>query len=314
MTTVAGVDLGATTVRAAIAGADGALRETATEPTPSDRTAILEAIASVLQRAADWSEVPLSDLAAVGIGTMGPLDHAAGVVVDPPNVPGVNRIPVVEAVGRVYDGPVVLNNDAAAGAIGGRYYGDGDYSNHVYLTLSSGIGAGAIVDGTVLHGARGNAAEIGHVTLAPESNQRCGCGGTGHWEVLCSGRHVPETVRTVAADSDIETDLELAQVTAPDLFEAVGSDPLADRVADRLAAWNTLGVATLVHAYDPEQVHVGGSVATNNPETVVAPIRRRLADHVIGDPPTVEVTPLGDDAVLYGAVASVLASERADHR
>ncbi|WP_340101502.1 ROK family protein [Salinibaculum salinum] len=309
MTAVAGVDLGATTVRAAIADGDGTLRETATEPTPTDRNAILEAIQSVLQTAADRAGVPVADLAAVGIGTMGPLDHAAGVVIDPPNVSGVDRIPVVETVERIYDGPVVLNNDAVAGAIGGRYYGEGDCSNYVYLTISSGIGAGAIVDGTVLHGARGNAAEIGHVTLAPESNQRCGCGGTGHWEALCSGRHIPETVRTVAADSDIETDLDPTQVTASELFDAVGSDPLADRVVDRLAAWNTLGVATLVHAYDPEQIHVGGSVATNNPETVVAPIQRRLADHVIGDPPTVEVTPFGDDAVLHGAVASVLAGD-----
>jgi glucokinase len=313
MTTVAGLDLGATTIRAAIADGSGNLEETVTERTPADREAIVETIRAVLQTVADGAGIHLEKLAAVGIASMGPLDEGAGTVVDPPNVPGVDRIPVVEAVERVFDGPVVFNNDAIAGAIGGRYYGDGDRSNFVYLTISSGIGAGAIVDGTVLRGASGNAAEIGHVTLAPESDRRCGCGGTGHWEALCSGRHIPDTVRDVATETDSETDLDLAQLTAPELFEAVGSDPLADLAVEQLADWNALGVATLVHAYDPELVHVGGSVATNNPETVMAPIRRRLPGLVVGDPPTVEVTPLGDDAVLHGAVASTLAGNRLEH-
>lgn len=312
MTVVAGIDLGATTVRAALADGDGSLRETVTEPTPADRGAIVKTLGRLLQTATERAGFLVEELAAVGIGTMGPLDHAAGVVVGPPNVPGVDRIPVVEAVERVYDGPIVLNNDAVAGAIGGQYYVERECSNFVYLTISSGIGAGAIVDGNVLHGANGNAAELGHVTLAPESTQRCGCGGTGHWEALCSGRNIPETVRRIATECDTETNLRLDQVTALDLFDAVGSDPLADRVVDRLADWNALGVATVVHAYDPELIHVGGSVATNNPETVVVPIQSRLPDLIVGDTPTVKVTPLGGDAVLRGAVASTLSAECRD--
>lgn len=313
MTTVAGIDLGATTVRAALADEDGTVHETATEPTPNDRVAIVETIATLLQTVADSGGVSVDELEAVGIGTMGPLDHAAGSVVDPPNVPGVDRIPVVEAVERVYRGDIVLNNDAIAGAIGGRYYSDEDRSNYVYLTISSGIGAGAIVDGHVLHGRNGNAAEMGHVTLAPESDRRCGCGATGHWEAFCAGSHIPDTAREIAVENDIKTNLELAELTAPELFAAIGSDPLADRVVQRLARWNALGVATLIHAYDPELVHVGGSVATNNPETVVSPIRSRLPDLVVSEPPPVKVTPLGADAVLYGAVASALLGERSEH-
>jgi glucokinase len=314
MTTVAGLDLGATTVRTALADERGRLLATTTEPTPGDRKAVVDVIQRSLTRAADGAGIPLDAVAAVGIGSMGPLDHAAGAVVDPPNLPGVDEVPVVEAVSGVHDGEIVLFNDAVAAAIGERFYADDPPANLVYLTISSGIGAGAIVDGNVLHGATGNAAEMGHITVAPDSDQRCGCGDTGHWEALCSGRAIPETARTVAAEAGVDTEFDLADLTAPDLFDDAGSDPLADRVLDRLAAYNTMGVAALVHAYDPAVVHVGGGVAANNPEAVVDPIRRRLPAHLVGETPTVAVTPLGADATLRGAVAGALGALDGDYR
>lgn len=155
---------------------------------------------------------------------------------------------------------------------------------------------------------------MGHVTVAPDSDQRCGCGDTGHWEALCSGRAIPETARTIAAKAELETRLDLTDLTAPELFDAVGSDPLADRVVERLAAYNTLGVAALAHAYDPAVVHVGGGVATNNPEAILDPLRRRLPAHLVGDAPTVAVTPLGSDATLRGAVACALGALDGEYR
>jgi glucokinase len=313
MRPVAGLDIGATTIRAAVADDDGHLQATATEPTPEDSDAAVDTIQTVLRSVADGADIPFESVSAVGIGSMGPLDHDAGCVLDPPNVPGVERIPVLAAVEALHDGRIVLHNDAIAAAIGERYYSEKPIDNLVYLTLSSGIGAGAIVDGEVLSGSTGNAAELGHITVAPDSQQRCGCGGVGHWEALCSGHAIPRTARSVAEETDIETDLDLGAVTAPDIFEAVGTDPLADRVVERLAEWNALGVAAAIHAYDPETIHIGGAVATNNPDAIVDRLRRRLPAHVIGEVPTVAVTPLGSDAVLRGAVASAL-EQGADRR
>ena len=307
MTTVAGLDVGATTVRAALADEHGEMLSTATEPTPTaSRDDVVEAIQTVLSTAADGAGIPLDSVATIGIGAMGPLDSETGSIVDPPNVPGIDRIPVVDAVRRFHDGDIVFRNDATAGVIGERFYADGDCENLVYLTLSSGIGAGAIVNGHVLRGATGNAAEMGHVMLAPDTGRQCGCGGVGHWEALCSGHNIPATVRTLAADAGVETALDLDSLSTPELFDAVGTDPLADIVVERLADWNAQGVAALVHAYDPERIAVGGAVATSNPETVIDPLRRRLPAFVVGDSPTVDVTALGSDAVLRGGIASAL--------
>lgn len=305
--TVAGVDLGATTVRAAIADDNGDLLAAATEPTPrGSGEAVADAIEAVLVGAADRAGVQFAAVDAVGIGSMGPLDTAGGAVVGPPNLPDVDRIPVVDAVRRRYGGPVALHNDAVAGAIGERFAGDERLDDLAYVTISTGIGVGAVVDGQVLSGATGNAAELGHVTLEPESDQTCGCGGTGHWEALCSGANVASTVRALAAETDRDTEMDLADLDARSVYEAAGSDPLATYAVERLADWNARGVATVVHAYDPAHVRLGGGVATNNPDSVVGAIRRRLPDHVVTEVPTVGVAANGENAVLRGAVASVL--------
>jgi predicted NBD/HSP70 family sugar kinase len=126
------------------------------------------------------------------------------------------------------------------------------------------------------------------------------------WEALCSGRAIPRTAQRIAEESAVETGLDLPGVSEADVFDAVGTDPPADRVVDRLSAWNALGVAAAIHAYHPARIHVGGAVATNSPGTVVDPLRDRVSTHVVGEAPPVAVTPLGSDAVLRGAVASVL--------
>jgi len=307
MTHVAGLDIGASTVRAGVAVADGSLLDSHQEefaPTdPGDATAT---VTGVLLEAIAQAGVDEDVIEAVGIGSMGPLDRSAGALIDPPNVPDIDRLRLVEPVAAALDCPVTLYNDAVAGVIGERYYGDGQRQHICYVTISTGIGVGAIVDGTVLHGERGNAGELGHLTLEPDSSRQCGCGGTGHWEALCSGGNLGATTRELAAVADCGTTLDLSAVDAPTLFAAAGSDPLADYVLDRVGAWNARGIAAVTQSYDPSTIHIGGGVAINNRDRIIGDIRRRLPDHVVGTVPAVEPATKGRDAVLCGAIAGVL--------
>lgn len=307
MSLVAGIDVGASTVRAAIADEEGTLSGRASAALPHSGGAdATEAVVETLRRAIGDAAASPGAIDGTAIGSMGPLDVDAGAVVDPPNVPGVDHVPLVDPVAAVVDSPVELYNDAVAGVIGVQYEADRPPENLVYVTISSGIGIGAIVDGRVLRGATGNAGELGHVVLEPDSGRRCGCGRTGHWEALCSGANLGETVRQVAADADVATELDLDAVDAPALFDAAGSDPLADHVLEQVGRWNARGIATVVHAYDPSVVHIGGGVSINNPQRVLDPIQKHLPDLVVGDPPTVTVAPTGRDTVLRGAVAAAL--------
>ncbi|WP_255149960.1 ROK family protein [Halorarius halobius] len=299
----AGIDVGATNTRAVVANATGEVRGRARDRTTrvSDGDRVAEEVVGVLREACGGAGVGPDDLKAVGIGAIGPQDDRGGVV-DPPNHPA-DRIPLVAAVEAATGASVRLRNDAVAGVIAERRFADAP-DNAVYLTLSSGVGAGVVVDGHVLTGSGGNAAEVGHITVDSTGAVACGCGGRGHWEAYAAGTNLPAYARHVHGEG-VETDLDLGEVTAPDLF-AAPDDPLAAEVLDRLARWNTLGAAALVHAYAPDLVSVGGAVACNNPAAVVDPVRERLPDHVVTSVPEVRVTPLGDEVVVRGALALAL--------
>jgi glucokinase len=313
-----GVDLGATNVRAVVGD------ETATvlgsdacgTPRGPNGIAVTEAVLSVVRDACAAAGVNPGEIAAAGIGSIGPLDLAAGVVLGPANLPDtVERIPLVGPVSRLLDTEeVYLHNDTNAGVIGERFHSERNPDDMVYLTVSSGIGAGVAVDGTVLAGWDGNAGEVGHMTLDPQGFMTCGCGHDGHWEAYCSGSNIPAYARELHAEDPIETTLPMGDpdFSAVDVFEAAGEDTFADHVIDQLAHWNAMGVANVIHAYAPLVVSVGGAVAINNPERVLDPIREKLAEMVFINVPEIRLTNLGDEVVVKGALASALTAGTGD--
>jgi len=315
MARVVGVDLGATNVRAAVADGKGSVLSVSRRSTPQGPTGIdvTEAVLDCVRAACRDAGVSTDSIAAVGVGSIGPLDLAAGTVEGPANLPDVGTIPLVGPLSELVDSErVYLHNDTSAGVIGERFYADRTPADMVYLTISSGIGAGVCVDGEVLTGWDGNAGEVGHSVVDPRGEMRCGCGRPGHWEAYCSGENIPRYARHIAETEDVPTDLELADVDAADVFAAADRDELAARTVDAVAEWNAVGVTNLVQAYAPIVVYVGGAVALNNPERVLDPVRESLADSVLNNVPDLELTTLGDDVVLRGAVASALTDGTGD--
>ncbi|WP_338737654.1 ROK family protein [Haloplanus salilacus] len=315
MTHLLGIDIGGTNLRAAVADSDGTVVGRAERSTPAGSDAITEATLGLVDRACADARVDASDTVAAGIGSMGPIDRAAGTLVDPPNAQGIDEpVRLVEPLrDRLGTDAVELHNDATCGAIAERAAGMAE--NLVYLTLSTGIGAGAVVDGDVLVGAGGNAAEIGHVTVDPRGRLTCGCGGDGHWEAYCGGKNVPRYAAHLRRESGdgIETDLpaDASAFTAKAVFDRAGDDDdLADLVVERIGRWNAIGVAAAVQAFAPTRIVLGGAVALENPDAILDPIREGIPRRVSIDPPEIGLTDLGADAVLQGAV--MIARRRAD--
>lgn len=308
-----GVDLGATTIRAVVGDRAGRVAGADRRPTPRGQTgvAVTDAVLDAVRDACADAGVAPEAIVAAGVGAIGPLDRGAGTTVDPANLPDVDRVPLTGPLRTlVSTDRVFLHNDATAGAIGERFFGDGE-ENLVYLTLSTGIGAGAVVDGHVLSGWGGNAAEVGHVTVDPDGRP-CGCGGAGHWEAYCGGANVPDYARDL---HDCEaTRLDLATADAATVFDAdAAGDDFARRVVDRIGRWNAVGVATVVHAYAPRVVAVGGGVARNNPDRVLGPIREGLSAHVhVASTPEIRLTDRDGDAVVRGALASAITGGTGD--
>ena len=314
-----GVDLGATNVRAAVADDEGDVLAVHRADTPNGPTgiAVTEAVLECIREACEAAGVDPATVRAAGIGSIGPLDLAEGAVDNPANLPDtIDRIPLTGPVGELVDSDrVYLHNDTVAGVIGERYYSDRNPDDMVYLTISSGIGAGVCVDGEVLAGWDGNAGEVGHMVVDPQGRRTCGCGREGHWEAYCSGNNIPKYARLLAEDGGrFDTDLPLddPDFSAVDVFASAGEDEFADHVVEQVAHWNALGVANVAQAYAPLVVYVGGAVALNNESLVVDPIRERIGDLVFNNVPDVQLTNLGDDVVLKGAIASALTEGTGD--
>ncbi|MFB6096493.1 MAG: ROK family protein [Haloferacaceae archaeon] len=299
-----GVDLGATNLRAVVGDADAELaradRRTPQGPTGDEVT---EAVLDCVRRACERAGVAPAGVDAAGIASMGPLDRAAGAVVAPPNVP-VDRIDLVDPLRSLLGTQrVTLRNDAVAGVVGERALG-GAPPDAVYLTLSTGIGAGASVDGHVLSGHRGNAAEVGHVVVDADGRLTCGCGGPGHWEAYCSGSGIPRLAALLAEETDLSTSLPVEDGTldAATVFARADQDPLARRTIAAVTRRNVVGLVATIHAFAPEAVRVGGAVALENAERLLPPLRERLPAHLVADVPSIELAELGADAPLLGAL------------
>jgi glucokinase len=300
--TYVAVDLGATNVRAAV-GDEGQLRCKVSERTERSRGA--EGISEQIVR---LIEALPGGFRAIGVGSIGPVDLGSGCVVNSPNIP-FKRIPVVEPLKKHFQVPVAMLNDCSTAVLGERDYGAGrGLSNIVYVTLSTGLGGGAIVDGHLLVGKDGNAVEIGHLTIEADSPLICGCGKRGHWEAYCSGSNIPNLARLMLENYLGETCLRAERypkaLTAERIFNAARSgDPAAKDIVSRIGEVNAIGFADVVNVFDPEVLTIGGSIALNNPDLVIGPIMDGIDKHLINRRPKIIVSPLGEDAVLYGALA-----------
>ncbi len=315
----AGVDLGATNIRAAVANEEAEILALARRETPPGPTGIdvTEAVLRALREACESADVEPVTVEAAGIGSFGPFDLAAGTIENPANLPDtVETVPLTGPIEELIDSErVYLHNDTIAGVIGERFHADRNPDDMVYLTISSGIGAGVCVDGNVLSGWDGNAGEVGHMTIDPEGLRTCGCGHDGHWEAYCSGNNIPKYARLLYQDApeyDTALPIEDPDFSAVDVFEHAGNDEFARYVIEQVGHWNAMGVANIVHAYAPLVIYVGGAVAINNPELTLGPIREKLEEMVFVNIPQIELTTLGDDVVLHGAIASAMTGGTGD--
>lgn len=302
---VSGVDIGATKTRVGLFTLDCELLYVKTIPTPQegDDTAIARAVVSEIRRLASAAG---GRIVSVGVGTVGPLDIRRGDVTGAPNVRARSfrlKAPIEEALGVT----TYVVNDCAAAVWGEYLVGAGRGGrNVVYVTLSTGIGGGAVVDGHLLFGKDGNAHEVGHMVLDYSGKFTCGCGGLGHWEGIASGANIPRTANILANEwVGPETEAyrrALGGSLAPEVLFSywASGDPFAERLVRFLAEVDAAGLASTVNVYDPEVLTVGGSVATKNPgffELIV----RGMGKYLINRAPRVLLTPLGDNAVLIGA-------------
>ncbi len=208
-----GIDLGGTNIKSGVVDNDGrALSsvsvETQAEAGPEVGLDNLVAAGSqaVKESGLDWARV-----AAVGLGSPGTMDIDGGMLLEPPNLPGWNDLPIRQLLADRLQKPVVLQNDGNAAAFGEYWVGAGkDTHSLVMFTLGTGIGGGIVVGGAILQGRHSHGGECGHIIIETDHGRRCSCGASGHLEAYASA--------TALVKRAIEA-LELSQ--APSLLRSI---------------------------------------------------------------------------------------------
>lgn len=303
------VDLGGTELRVALVGADGAFLARDAEPTlaRSGPEAVVSQIVRLLRHMERRAEG--CTIIGVGVGAPGPLDPDRGVVLNAPTLDGWTDVPLVALLAERLGLPVRLENDANAAALGEWMFGAGRGTRHmVFVTVSTGIGGGVIIDGRLLHGRHGMAGEIGHMAVS-ERDIACPCGSTGCWEAMASGTALARFANAAALDGAATGLPRDGGISARDVVRAAQSgDPLAARLLEQEARWLGVGFANLLHLYSPERIIVGGGVSAGleamRPD--IEQVMRRRAMGAFRDVPLVPAA-LGADSGLAGAAAAILA-------
>ena len=301
------IDLGGTNIRVAVVDRGGATLQRERERTLAHLGAehamarLTETASRLMRNTAD------GEIAGVGVSLGSPVDPDTGTMYNPPSLPGWDGFSPKEALEESLRLPVRIANDATLGAVGEYAYGIGrGVENLVYVTVSTGIGGGVIVEGVPILGMDGFAGELGHMSI-DRNGALCNCGNIGCLEAIASGT----ALANIAAErlrqgeqSSMEAMADGNGIRAEAVMEAAAQgDPLARELVEQFSQDLGSGLVNLMHIFNPQMIVLGGGVSQNLHlffAPLVSAIKRRAMAHLKARVPVV-ASVLGDDASLLGA-------------
>lgn len=302
-----GVDLGGTKICGAIGDFKGNIVSKYTISTKAEEgeEAVLGRIVAVIEKIIKESKINKDEFVAIGIGSPGPLNAKKGEIITTPNLPFKN-FNITKPLLDKFNIPVYLDNDANAAAIGEYVFGAGKGTNNmIFITVSTGIGGGAILNGKIYRGNTCNALEIGHTTLE-KNGPRCNCGNYGCAEALASGTAIGKSANEAVKKGEKTSLAHYEKITAYEVFkEAEKGDAVAQNVLNKALNYLGICVANVIAFFDPEMVIIGGGVSKGGNivfEKVNEVVKQRCFK-VMSENTKIVPAALGTDAGVIGAIA-----------
>ena len=303
-----GIDLGGTNVAAGLVDETGKLLGKASVPTPRGAEPVADAIAQAAKMAASDAGVALDQVKSVGLTAPGIIDPEEGIVFRAVNM-GLENVPLVELVSKRLGLPGTLENDANAAALGEYVAGAGRGSKSLLaITLGTGVGAGAVLEGKLYTGFNYTAFEAGH-TVIRRGGRLCNCGRRGCWETYTSATGLIRSTRE-AMDHHPESALwkfapTLEEVNGKTAFDAADAgDTVAQGVLNEYIEDLACGLTNLINVIQPQVVCVSGGIARQG-ERLLGPVReivdREEHNRSGKDRVQLRIAQLGDDAGVVGA-------------
>ena len=277
-----GIDLGGTTVKAAVVNWEGKILSKAHLDCPrmEGDEAIISRITDTVKITLDQVGLTMDQISSVGIGTPGIANSETGIVEYSCNL-GFKNTPLGPELSRRLGKDVLIENDAKVAVLGELYAGAGQgCRNLVVITLGTGIGGGVVIDNHLIKGFNQAGAELGHMVIV-QNGEPCNCGRRGCWEAYASATALIRQTKAAMArypDSLLwaEADYDLGKVDGRTAFSAMkkGDSAAAEVVHDYIGYLST-GLVNIVNIFQPEVLCVGGGIS-NQGEVLLAPVRKIL--------------------------------------
>ncbi len=286
-----GIDLGGTNVRVAIINGQGEIEEILHDTTEAEKgyEHTKEKMIQMIEKIRGNKSID-----GIGIGAPGPLDPKEGIILSPPNLPGWDNIHITDDLEAHFETRVQLNNDANAAALAEAKFGSGkEYESVFYITVSTGIGGGLVIDGKVFDGAQGYTGEIGNMILDPHGYQQSNL-NRGSLESHSSGTAIGKIAE------------ERYNITggAEEVFRlATQGDEQAAIVVNEAIDYLAMGLANIMHIVNPAIFVLGGGVMKSE-DLILTPLKEKLKSYVYpGLVPTINITvaSLGGKGGVIGA-------------
>ena len=314
-----GIDLGGTNVKSGVVDDRGQPLSSISVPTEAEKGGEhgVNTLAHAGRLAVETAGLSLDDIAAVGLGSPGTMDIQAGMLLEPPNLPGWENLPIRQKLADLLNRPTILQNDGNAAAFGEYWAGAGrNVRSLVLFTLGTGIGGGIIHEGTLIEGWHSHGAECGHIIIQMENGRLCSCGQKGHLEGYASATALVARAHEALEAGESSTLSKIAlegEITSKAIAQqAALGDSLSQKLMRDTAFYLAVGAVSMMHAIDPDLILFGGGMIAAG-ESFLAQIQSFIQEFAFPIPAketVVKFAELGSDAGFIGAAGCARLSHR----
>jgi len=284
-----GIDIGGTKIAVCIGDETGNVFVDQRFPTDaSNPQATLDQAVIVATELIEKAELTLEQIDAIGISSPGPMCSKRRMILKTPNLKGWDHFQVGDFIEEKFNRPVFMQNDANGAGLAEYLFGAQKGKDLIYLTMSTGIGAGIVINGEILHGTSDLGGEVGHMTL-DLNGPLCGCGKTGCWESYCGGKNLADQIRADIVANNIQTSI----------LDEAGGDPekiniqairAALRTGDAYAVekWETFiekmahAIGIILQSFNPEAI-IMGTLAIHGGDTFIPQMIERIPKYAWKD-------------------------------
>lgn len=312
-----GVDLGGTKLSLGLVHPDGTILDKLTvyDHTEKSDFEIVDYIAQLIKQLLAANGISEKDVEGIGIGFPGHIRYRDGYTITTSNLKGFRSFPLRDMLSKHFTVGVRLDNDANAQAYCELRFGAGrGYNDLIFLTISSGIGAGIILNGKIYRGMTGTAGEFGHTIVDPDSDYICTCGNRGCLMACACGLTLPQMFRKkseegIVSHLSIPEDFDYSKVDGILLKQGLDEgDPLCTSIVTDCADYIGIGIYNIFQVFNPPVIILGGGLM-NLGDFYFERIKSKfyeLAREMIYDPIAIVRSEAESDAGMIGAAALLL--------